>query len=401
MENDREDYVRFMRLVLDENPNPVLCIAGDGTLLYANKGSWLLLDFWKVQVGQQVPGHWREVVRSALESRREQELEIRIGIKTLLLQVVALDAGRECVNLYGMDVTRRRHVEEKLRLTAQVIDNTTEGIMVTDTDFRIIEINKSFCAITGYSREEVLGESVLSLHTGPHEAGFYQGIWDIVRIRGSWRGEVWDRKKSGEVYPKWLSVSAVADERGEITRFVGIFSDITPMKKTDEQLYYLAHYDSLTGLANRRQFHDLLDRALKAARRKNEGVAVMFIDVDSFKEVNDNYGHRAGDQLLQEVGKRIQGCVRETDVVARLGGDEFTVILANLHDPGNIEPIAQKLLDQIARPVTIGHEEVRVTSSIGISILAEDTTDADSLIQNADLAMYRAKAQGKNAFQVF
>ena len=401
MENDGKDYVQFMRLVLDENPNPVLCIAADGTLLYANKGSWLLLDSWRVQVGQLVPEEWREIVRGALENRREQELEISIGVKTLLLQVVALDANRECVNLYGMDVTRRRHVEEKLRLTAQVIDNTTEGIMITDTDFRIIEINKSFCTITGYSREEVLGESALSLHTGPQEAGFYEGIWDIVRIRGSWRGEVWDRRKSGEVYPKWLSVSAVADERGEITRFVGIFSDITPMKKSDEELYHLAHYDSLTGLANRRQFHDLLSRALKSARRKNEGVAVMFIDVDSFKEVNDSFGHRAGDQLLQEIGKRIQHCVRETDVVARLGGDEFTVILANLHDPGSIERIAQKVLDQVARPVTIGQDEVRVTSSIGISMLAEDSTDSDSLIQNADLAMYRAKAQGKNTFQVF
>jgi diguanylate cyclase (GGDEF)-like protein/PAS domain S-box-containing protein len=401
MENDQESYVQFMRLVLDENPNPVLCIAADGTLLYANKGSWLLLDSWKAQVGQRVPEDWREIVRGALENRKEQELEIKIGIKTLLLQVVALDAGKGCVNLYGMDVTRRQHVEEKLRLTAQVIDNTTEGIMITDTDFRIIEINRSFCTITGYSREEVLGESVLSLHKGPHEAGFYEGIWDIVRTRGSWRGEVWDRKKNGDVYPKWLSVSAVADERGEITRFVGIFSDITPMKKSDEQLYYMAHYDSLTGLANRRQFHDLLERTVKTARRKNEGVAVMFIDVDSFKEVNDNFGHRAGDQLLQEIGRRIQQSVRETDVVARLGGDEFTVILASLHDPGSIEPIARKLLDQIARPVSIGQNEVRVTSSIGISLLAEDTTDSDSLIQNADLAMYRAKAQGKNAFQVF
>ncbi len=149
MENDPENYVQFMRLVLDENPNPVLCIAADGTLLYANKGSWLLLDSWKAQVGQRVPEDWREIVRCALENGKEQELEIRIGIKTLLLQVVALGAGKGCVNLYGMDVTRRQHVEEKLRLTAQVIDNTSEGIMITDTDFRIIEINRSFCTITG------------------------------------------------------------------------------------------------------------------------------------------------------------------------------------------------------------------------------------------------------------
>jgi diguanylate cyclase (GGDEF)-like protein/PAS domain S-box-containing protein len=401
MENEREEYVRFMRLVLDENPNPVLCISRDGTLLYANRGSWLLLDYWKTQVGQTVPGNWREIVQDSLENNREQELEITIGIKTLLLHVVAIGDGKGCVNLYGMDVTRRRHVEEKLRLNAQVIDNTTEGIIITDTEFRILEVNKAFCTITGYGREEALGESVLTFHTGPQDIGFYEGIWDIVRIRGSWRGEVWDRKRNGEIYPKWMSVSAVADERGEINRFVAIFSDITPIKKTDEQLYYLAHYDSLTGLANRRQFQDLLARALKAARRKNESIAIMFIDVDFFKVVNDSFGHRAGDQLLQEIGKRIQRCVRETDVVARLGGDEFTVILGSLQNPESVAPIAQKLLQRIAEPVIVGPNEVRVTSSIGVSVLADDAADPDSLIQNADLAMYRAKADGKNTFRIF
>jgi diguanylate cyclase (GGDEF)-like protein/PAS domain S-box-containing protein len=401
MENERDEHVQFMQLVLEENPNPVLCVSHDGKLLYANRGSWMLLDYWKIKIGDLVPGEWRGIVQRVLESRREQEMEISIGVKTLLLHMVALDYEKGCVNLYGMDVTRRRHVEEKLRLNAQVIDNTTEGIMITDTDFRIIEINRAFTTITGYGREEVLGEPVTSLHTGPQEAGFYEGIWEIVRIRGSWRGEVWDRKKNGTIYPKWLSVSAVANERGEIVRFVAIFSDITPMKKSDEQLYHMAHYDSLTGLANRRQFHDQLGRALKSARRRKEGVGVMFIDLDSFKEVNDTFGHRAGDQLLQEIGTRIQCSVRETDVVARLGGDEFTVILANLRDAESAAPIARKLLDKIAQPVTIGRNEVRVTSSIGISMLAEDVADPDMLIQNADLAMYRAKAEGKNTFQVF
>ncbi len=401
MENEQDEHVQFMQMVLEENPNPVLCVSHDGKLLYANKGSWLLMEYWKTKIGDIIPLEWKDIIQHVLESRREKEVEITIGVKTLLLHIVAIDGGSGCINVYGMDVTRRRHVEEKLRLNAQVIDNTTEGIMITDTDFRIIEINRAFSAITGYGREEVLGEPVMSLHTGPQETGFYEGIWEIVRIRGSWRGEVWDRRKNGTVYPKWLSVSPVADERGEIRRFVAIFSDITPMKKSDEQLYHMAHFDSLTGLANRRQFHDLLGRALKSARRRNEGVGVMFIDLDSFKEVNDTFGHQAGDQLLQEIGKRIRCTVRETDVVARLGGDEFTVILGSLQDTESVGPIARKLLDRISQPVTVGQNEVRVTSSIGISMLAEDTADPDVLIQNADLAMYRAKAEGKNTFQVF
>ncbi len=400
MENGQEKDLRNLRLFLDENPNPVLCVAREGNLLYANKGSWLVLTHWKTEVGQDVPKEWQLIVEGALDNRREQEVEVRIGIKTLLLQVVPI-CDRGYANLYGMDVTHRRHVEEKLRLNAQVLENTAEGIMIMDTEFRILEINKAFCSITGYGRDEVLGESVMSLHSGPQENGFYEGIWDTVRNRGSWRGEIWDRKKNGEVYPKWLSVSAVADERGEINRFVALFSDITPMKKTEEQLYYLAHYDPLTGLANRRQFQDLLVRSLKSARRKNETLAVMFIDLDSFKEVNDNLGHRAGDQVLQEIARRIQRSVRETDTVARMGGDEFTVILSHLADSENVSPIARKIIQRIQEPVALDEHEVRVTSSIGISVMTDESGDPDSLIQNADLAMYRAKAGGRNSFQFF
>ena len=400
MENGQDGDLRNLRLFLEENPNPVLCISREGILLYANRGSWLLMEHWKTQIGGDVPGEWKEIVRRALDSRNEREVEVSIGIKTILLQVVPI-CDRDYANLYGMDVTRRRRVEEKLRLNAQVLENTTEGVMITDTEFRILEINKAFCSITGFAREEVLGESVMSLHSGPQDKGFYDGIWDTVKSRGSWRGEVWDRKKSGEVYPRWLSVSAVADERGEIVRFVAIFSDITPMKKTEEQLYFLAHYDSLTGLANRRQFQDLLARALKTARRKSEMLAVMFIDLDSFKEVNDNLGHRAGDQLLQEIARRLQGSVRETDTVARIGGDEFTVILSHLQDAEAVVPVARKLLQRITEPVVVEKHEVRVTSSIGISVLADDTADPESLIQTADIAMYRAKASGKNAFQFY
>ena len=157
MENEQDEHVQFMQMVLEENPNPVLCVSHDGKLLYANKGSWLLMEYWKTKIGDIIPLEWKDIIQHVLESRREKEVEITIGVKTLLLHIVAIDGGSGCINVYGMDVTRRRHVEEKLRLNAQVIDNTTEGIMITDTDFRIIEINRAFSAITGYGREEVLG----------------------------------------------------------------------------------------------------------------------------------------------------------------------------------------------------------------------------------------------------
>ncbi len=400
MENGQNPDFSDLALFLDENPNPVLCISRDGTLLYANRGSGLLLEQWNVRVGQTVPKDWTDTVRETLDDLKQREVEIRIGLKTLQLNIVPI-SDRGYVSMYGMDVTRRRYIEERLRLNAQVLEHATEAIMITDTEFRVHEVNKAFCSITGYAREEILGESVMALCSGPQENGLYEGIWDTVRNRGSWRGELWQRKKNGEVYPQWLSVSAVADERGEINRFVAIFSDITPMKKTEAQLYRLAHYDSLTGLANRSHFLDLLSRALKNARRKKETLAVLFIDLDSFKAVNDILGHRAGDQLLQETAKRIQRCVRETDTVARMGGDEFTIILSNLQSSEKVAPIAHKLIQRIAEPVVIERREVRVTSSIGIALLADDAADPDRLIQNADLAMYRAKSRGKNGFQFF
>ena len=226
-------------------------------------------------------------------------------------------------------------------------------------------------------------------------------VWEAVKERRGWLGEVWDRRKNGERYPSWLSVSAVTDRQGEVRRFIALFSDITAAKKTEEQLYYMAHYDSLTGLANRRHFQDTLARAISQARRSAELLGVMFIDLDSFKLVNDNLGHRIGDQFLCETATRIKGCVRDSDFVARMGGDEFTVVLNDVKGVDNAATIAQKILKRAATPVVIEGHEVFVTASVGIALVEDGMADPETVVRRADSAMNRVKERGRNSFEFY
>lgn len=392
--------LQSLALFPQEDPNPVLRISAEGTLQYANRGSWMLLAHWGAEIGGQLPHDWVEKVHDALESGEVREFENDVGFKTIHLVIVPIQS-KGYVNLYGLDVTRRRYVEEKLKLTAQVFENATEGIMITDPDLRIVDVNNAFCDITGFPREEILGEHAFTLNSERHGADFYRKVWESAMRFGSWQGEVWDRRRNGEVYPKWLSVSAVKDETGSVTRFIAIFSDITALKRSEEQLYQMAHYDGLTGLANRRYFLELLKSTILSAGRSEGFVAVLFVDLDGFKLVNDTLGHAGGDRLLQEVAERLRECVRATDTVGRIGGDEFTVILPSLTETQDAAIIVRKLLRRLAEPLRIESRELLVTASIGISIFPDDGPSVDVLLQCADTAMYRAKESGKNGYQFF
>ncbi len=395
-----EQETRSLARFSDENPNPVLRISGDGTLLYANQGSWLLLSHWKIGAGESIPPHWAYIVHEVLKSGENREVEEQIGFKTILLEVVPVtDMGY--VNLFGLDVTQRKQVEQKLLLNSQVFENATEGVMITDADLRILDVNRAFCIITGYAREEILGESVDLLSSGRHEPEFYESLWRAVREKGSWQGEIWDRRKSGEVYPQLLSISSVLDADGSVIRYIGLFSDISVMKRTQDLLYQMANYDNLTGLANRRYFHDRLEQDLAQARRAGEKLAAMFIDLDGFKLINDQLGHRAGDQLLREVADRLKECVRESDTVGRMGGDEFTVVLTQLKHPDDVVAVAQKILHRIREAMTVEQRELFVSASIGISNFPEDATEVEGLLRCADAALLQAKDLGKNSYQFF
>ncbi|HTP59498.1 MAG TPA: EAL domain-containing protein, partial [Spirochaetia bacterium] len=384
----------------EESPFPVLRIALDGTLVSANRGSWLLLAHWKIEVGSRVPGAWRPVIDDVVRDKETREIEVQIGIKILLLVFVPV-TDKGYVNVFGLDVSGRKQAEKRLQLDSQVFESASEAVVITDVDRRVLDVNRAFTSITGYTREEILGENIAILSSGRQDEQFYQDMWEAVGERGSWQGEIWDRRKNGEVFPKWLSISAVRDEAGRISRYIGLFSDISVMKQTQEQLYEMAHYDSLTGLPNRRYFLDRLKESLDQARRGGESVALMFVDLDGFKLVNDNLGHRAGDQLLREVGVRIRQCIRESDIASRMGGDEFTVILSQIKSSDSALIVARKILTKLYEPVRIEEKELFISSSIGIALFPDDARDVEGLLQSADTALYKAKDLGKNGYQFF
>jgi diguanylate cyclase (GGDEF)-like protein/PAS domain S-box-containing protein len=297
------------------------------------------------------------------------------------------------------DITERKRLEDHMRLTATVFENTGEGLFITDAQRHIIHVNRAFTDITGYTAAEVLGRNPSMLASGRHEADFYAAMWSALNQAGRWQGEIWDRRKSGEMFAGWQNIAAVRDGNGQISHFVAVISDITSRKEVEERLSYAANHDPLTRLPNRTLFQERLSRALARAQRNQEMVAVLFIDLDHFKEVNDTQGHLAGDRLLQQVAERISRSIRQGDTVARLAGDEFTVILEDIQDPRDAAFVAHKILRILAQPYDLIQHTAKISASIGVAIYPTDADDSQTLVTLADTAMYRAKQSGRNGCQ--
>jgi diguanylate cyclase (GGDEF)-like protein/PAS domain S-box-containing protein len=299
------------------------------------------------------------------------------------------------------DITERVESEKRLKLLSQVLNHSAEGIVICDPQERILVANKAFERLTGFSADEAVGKTPRMLQSGRQDRAFYADVWKSVLETGSWRGEMWNRRKSGEIYAEWLSISAVYDQQGTLIHYVGIFSDITAHKQDQERIVHLAHYDVLTDLPNRALLMDRLSQLVKAAKRSKSKVAAFFIDFDRFKEVNDSLGHDVGDQLLQALAKRLTNEVREEDSVARLGGDEFVMIFQGVDHVQDITVRANNLLSCLAEPVTLNGYELTVTASMGISLYPDDATNGQEMIRNADAAMYKAKGEGRNTYQFY
>ncbi|HEX5804048.1 MAG TPA: EAL domain-containing protein [Azospira sp.] len=299
------------------------------------------------------------------------------------------------------DVTREKLASEELELYANVFRHSGEEILITDRDNRIVSVNPAFTRNTGYTLEEVRGENPKMLASGHTARETFQTLWACLRESGFWQGELSDRRKDGTIYPKWTSISAIRNEAGEITHYLASFTDISERKATEARIHQLAHHDALTGLLNRFSLESRLQQALLSARRENEQLAVMFIDMDHFKLINDTLGHHLGDQLLVEVAGRLKHCVRESDIIARLGGDEFVVVLTGLRDSMVAAATAGKIVDTLSRPYLIDHHVLHTSPSIGISIFPADGDEADDLMKDADTAMYDAKRRGRNNYQFF
>ena len=299
-------------------------------------------------------------------------------------------------------VVSQRDALDRGRVSAQVFEQTAEGIVITDAEGCIVSVNRAFTEITGYSAEEALGrDPKLLLDSGRHHAEFHRQIEDSLSEQGHWRGEIWHRRKNGEAYSEWLAISTVRDAAGRPEHYIGIFSDLSQQKRDAKRIRILAFYDALTGLPNRTLLGDRATQALAAARRGGTRVALLFMDLDGFKHVNDSLGHLLGDTLLRLVGKRLAQHMRSSDTLARFGGDEFVLLLTEIEGPDSIAAAAQRCLDILAAPFELESHDIDITASIGISVFPDDGDSLEALVKNADTAMYQAKESGRNQFRFF
>lgn len=395
-----------------EAMNEGAAILVDNKIVYCNSHLAMMLDTPLEQViGQDlfsfiprdVQASVAEILGNALHSSSRNEVVFCNAEGRSISLQMSLNAfdieGQQGLCMVVTDLSER--VLEQLQLAASVYQSSSEAMVVSDENNIILSVNPAFTAITGYSADEAIGSTPKLLNSGRHDKTFYMEMWRSLETTGHWAGEIWNRKKSGEIYTEWLNINVIQDNTGSSYRYVALFSEITDKKRSEELIWWHANFDTLTQLPNRRLFTDRLQQGVKQASRANVAMALLLIDLDGFKEVNDTLGHLVGDELLIEAAKRIQASVRATDTVARLGGDEFTVILTEIADVNHIERVAQSLIDVLSQPFQLENERVNISASIGISICPSDTCDSMSLLKNADQAMYKSKEDGKNCFSFF
>ena len=327
----------------------------------------------------QKSGHWYRCVDKAIPW--DNEHMVRFEIAT--------------------DISEEKATTAKLTQAATVFENTYEGIIITDLKPAIVDVNPAFSEITGYSREEVIGKSPSMLKSGKHDQEFYQAMWQSLVESGSWKGEIWNRNKNGYTYPELLTISTIKDQSGGAQGYVAAFSDITSIKQSQQRLDYLAHHDPLTELPNRLLFNERLEQSIRRARRKQCSLAVVFIDLDRFKNINDSLGHHVGDELLQQISERLKQAIRSDDTVSRISGDEFVVLLEDVNSPQDTVTAIEKIMAIFQLPFKIRDTEIHSSCSAGISLYPQDGVDAHELMRNADSAMYQAKEQGRNAYQFY
>jgi len=305
------------------------------------------------------------------------------------------------IAMLGSDITKWRQVGDHLRLSAQMFDSSQEAMVITDRSNTIVSVNKAFTTLTGYTPAQAVGRNPRILQSGRHDQAFYQAMWSSIVERGYWRGDIWDRRRDGSYYPKYLAITAIRDEAGEITHYSAIFYDITERKALEDRLDHLAHYDSLTDLPNRMLLQDRLEQAIASAERQNNKFALLFIDLDGFKRINDEVGHPVGDEVLKIAARRLLAVIRGMDTAARLGGDEFVIILTDIRSRDNAARVAQKVLASLSQPYLVADLSLSVSASIGISLYPSDERLASELLRSADEAMYQAKNGGKHQVRFY
>ncbi|WP_338051185.1 EAL domain-containing protein [Propionivibrio soli] len=385
-------------------------------LIDANVGAELLFRHpHEEMVGRRLSGLFpperSEAFRRALLERALHghgaplEMEVLTAEGSLIAVEAGANAmetskGQHLVQCVFHDIQQRKQAEQEQKLAALVFETSQESILVTDARGNIISVNGVCQEMNGYSAAELIGQTPRILRSGRHSPEFYAAMWETINATGHWQGEVWNQRRNGEVFPVWLRISVYRDASGKVRNYVGTATDISERLAAQERIRQLAYFDPLTNLPNRRMLQDRAQQALASAEREHKQLALLFLDLDHFKTINDSLGHSAGDRLLREVARRLSASVRRMDTVARLGGDEFVVLLTEATLEGTAE-VARKILDVVARPYPVDQHELGVTPSVGISVFPQDGTDFETLLKHADAAMYRAKESGRNAYQFF
>lgn len=298
-------------------------------------------------------------------------------------------------------VLEQREINQRLHLATKVIEHSTEGIMITDKNNTIVSVNRAFSRMTGYEQHDVFGKNPRILSSRRHDKHFYRQMWQSIIDTGHWQGEIWNRTKAGKLYPQWLSITAILNHQHDVVNYLAIFSDITEKKQAEETIWRQANFDALTGLPNRSRFYDRLQQDIKTTTRNGERLALLCIDLDRFKEVNDAVGHSLGDELLKAVAERLSAYLQDNDILARLGGDEFAVILNQIAGTDRVEQIAAELSQTLTEPFDLDGKSTYVSASIGIALCPDDATTVDALFKCADQAMYTAKKEGRNRWRYF
>jgi diguanylate cyclase (GGDEF)-like protein/PAS domain S-box-containing protein len=415
------DANKKLRVFIDNAPVGIVMLDREMRYLFASQ-RWLrdrqltiqnIVGKSHYELNPTLPQHWREAHRRCLEGATESGAEdpfVRpdgsvIWTKWEVRPWLDTHGTVGGIILMSEDITERKRTEEQMRIAA-VAFQSRDGMIVTDQRGIILQVNQAFSEVTGYGAEEAIGKTASFLRSGRHDATFYRTLWEAIMREGHWEGEIWNRRKDGGIYPEWLSISGVKNGHGHITHYLGTFSDIREPREAERKILELAFYDPLTGLPNRRLLLDRLQQALIASTRNRQFGAVLLLDLDHFKTVNDTRGHDVGDQLLIEIARRLRTTLRETDSAARLGGDEFVVLFEGLNEDKmaaaiTAEAIAEKLRSTLCQPITLKGEVYFITPSMGVTLFCGQGEGGDTLLKQADLSLYQAKEAGRNAIRFY
>ena len=413
-----EELLRFKN-ILDNTLDMIFMFEPDTlNFVYLNQGVMQGLGYSREELLQMTPcqispklpaAQFQQLIKPLLRGeqpslrfetvhRRKDLTEFEVDI---FLQLVEEQNGKKLFVAMARDITERKRAEEAQQLAAMVFQHSSEPMSVVDSAGEIVWVNAAFTELTGYAWDEAVGKKTTLLSSGRHDRAFYATMWNVLNATGHWQGEIWNQRKNGEIYLEWLTINTIYHDDGSIYRFVSLFSDITKKKEAEDRVWQQTNFDTLTGLPNRHMFQDRLELEIKKTDRVHLPMALLVIDLDNFKEINDSLGHSMGDLLLIEAAKRIKVCVRDSDTTARLGGDEFGIILSELKACNRVEQIVQGILAKLLSPFQLGEEKAFVSASIGITFYPNDATDVNTLLKNADQAMYAAKAQGRNCYRYF